>query len=303
MVVSNQTAVGQGYVTAETVGAVNDRMASLLWVSGVELDGVYCRYHSPGAVLPEHRTDQPETKPSPAMLYAAAEDLNLDLSTSFMVGDREKRRGSGTQRRLPRVPACEDGFRLGSACRIDARTRGIRGRRSRRRRGLDPGAEMMAGFRVRSIWLVLIPAAAAAGIVAVVLTRYARELDRLIGDGPEGAAAAGLPPILHRVADSLSATDLAGLLARQFVPPDRSDLSSGFKRTGYALLMARKYEKRKPPGFLFRPDSLPFSSKDPRAGLRGRRPGLLRRTSGPDDRGAKPSCCSILPVFPMRRRR
>ncbi len=89
VIVSNQTAVGQGYVTTETVGAVNDRMAALFGASGVELDGVYCRYGSPNAVLPEHRTDRPETKPSPAMLHAAAEDLNLDLSVSFMIGDRK----------------------------------------------------------------------------------------------------------------------------------------------------------------------------------------------------------------------
>ena len=89
VVVSNQTAVGQGYVTTETVGAVNDRMAALLGLSGMELDGVYCRYGSPNAVLPEHRSDRPETKPSPAMLHAAAEDLNLDLSVSFMIGDRK----------------------------------------------------------------------------------------------------------------------------------------------------------------------------------------------------------------------
>ncbi|MDE2888853.1 MAG: HAD-IIIA family hydrolase [Gemmatimonadota bacterium] len=89
VVVSNQTAVGQGYVTTETVGAVNDRMAALLELSGVELDGVYCRYGSQNAVVPEHRTDRPETKPSPAMLYAAAEDLDLELSGSLMVGDRK----------------------------------------------------------------------------------------------------------------------------------------------------------------------------------------------------------------------
>lgn len=89
VVVSNQTAVGQGYVTTETVGAVNDRMAALLGASGVELDGVYCRYGGQNAVLPEHRTDRPETKPSPEMLHAAAEDLNLDLSGSVMVGDRK----------------------------------------------------------------------------------------------------------------------------------------------------------------------------------------------------------------------
>ncbi|MDE3000790.1 MAG: HAD-IIIA family hydrolase [Gemmatimonadota bacterium] len=89
VVVSNQTAVGQGYVTTETVGAVNDRMAALLGLSGVEVDGVYCRYDSPNAVLAEYRADCPETKPSPAMLYAAAEDLNLDLSRSVIVGDRK----------------------------------------------------------------------------------------------------------------------------------------------------------------------------------------------------------------------
>ena len=88
VVVSNQTAVGQGYVTAETVGAVNDKMAALLAPFGVELDGVYCRYHTPNAVLPQHRTDALETKPNPAMLHRASEDLHLDLSASFMVGDR-----------------------------------------------------------------------------------------------------------------------------------------------------------------------------------------------------------------------
>jgi D-glycero-D-manno-heptose 1,7-bisphosphate phosphatase len=89
VVVSNQTAVGQGYVTAETVGAVNDRMSQLLSAYGVDLDGVYCRYHSPNAVIPQHRTDTPETKPSPTMLQTAATDLNLDLSASFIVGDRK----------------------------------------------------------------------------------------------------------------------------------------------------------------------------------------------------------------------
>jgi D,D-heptose 1,7-bisphosphate phosphatase len=88
IIVSNQTAVGQGYVTAETVGSVNDRMSTLLRPFGVELDGVYCRYHDRNAVLPEHRTDALETKPSPVMLQCAAEDLNLDLAASYMVGDR-----------------------------------------------------------------------------------------------------------------------------------------------------------------------------------------------------------------------
>ncbi|MDA0745170.1 MAG: HAD-IIIA family hydrolase [bacterium] len=89
VVVTNQTAVGQGYVTIETVGAVNDKMAALLAPFDVELDGIYARYHSRNAPLPQHQTDTPETKPSPAMLHQAAEDLHLDLAASFMIGDQK----------------------------------------------------------------------------------------------------------------------------------------------------------------------------------------------------------------------
>ncbi len=88
VVVSNQTAVGLGLVTVEQVAATNDRMAALLAAEGVQLDGVYCTYETPSAVLPQHWSPNPKTKPDPAMLRAAADDLHLDLSRSFVVGDR-----------------------------------------------------------------------------------------------------------------------------------------------------------------------------------------------------------------------
>ena len=95
VVVSNQTAVGHGFVTAETVGAVNDKMSALLRPFGGELDGVYCCYQSPRAVLPQYRTDTPETKPNPVMLQRAAKNLDLDLAASFMVGDNHGDLGAG----------------------------------------------------------------------------------------------------------------------------------------------------------------------------------------------------------------
>jgi D-glycero-D-manno-heptose 1,7-bisphosphate phosphatase len=95
VVVSNQTAVGLGLVTVETVGEVNDKMGSLLAPFGVEVDGVYCCYHSRRAVLPQYLSDDPPTKPNPAMLRQAAEDLQIDLSASYMVGDRKSDLGAG----------------------------------------------------------------------------------------------------------------------------------------------------------------------------------------------------------------
>jgi len=89
VVVSDQSAVGAGFVTIGQVGQVNDRMARLLMSDGVELDGVYCSYHWPDAIFPEYRGDHPDSKPNPGMLLRAADELNLDLDRAFIVGDRQ----------------------------------------------------------------------------------------------------------------------------------------------------------------------------------------------------------------------
>lgn len=112
VLVTNQTCVAQGYVTVETVGAVNDRLASLLAEQGAALDGVYCAYHTPDAVVPIYRCDSPECKPSPALLQRAAEDLHLDLGRSWIIGDRrsdlEAGRNAGTRTILVRTGAGAD---------------------------------------------------------------------------------------------------------------------------------------------------------------------------------------------------
>ena len=102
---------------------------------------------------------------------------------------------------------------------------------------------MMTGLSVRSVLRVLIPAAAVAVLIGVVLTVYSRELDRRLGSGPEKPASSDLPSILHRVADSLSAADLAGTLAQQLVPPRSPNHADGLKRICFAVLLPLKYKK------------------------------------------------------------
>ncbi|PJB64010.1 MAG: hypothetical protein CO095_15360 [Armatimonadetes bacterium CG_4_9_14_3_um_filter_58_7] len=94
VVVTNQSCVAVGCVSAQTVGAVNDRMALLLREGdaqndgGAEVDAVYCAYHSSAATIPAYFAENhPDVKPNPGMLLRAAEDLHLDLSRSFIVGD------------------------------------------------------------------------------------------------------------------------------------------------------------------------------------------------------------------------
>ena len=81
VVVTNQSGVGRGYFTSETVTAVHDRMRELLRREGVELNGIYVCPHTPadGCAC---------RKPGTALADRAAEDLQLDLDQSFVIGDK-----------------------------------------------------------------------------------------------------------------------------------------------------------------------------------------------------------------------
>jgi histidinol-phosphate phosphatase family protein len=89
VVVTNQTCVGLGYVTPGLLHEVHERLHALLAQEGAELDAIYASFDAAdAAVAGRYReTDLPH-KPDPTMILRAAEQLNLDLTRSFMVGDR-----------------------------------------------------------------------------------------------------------------------------------------------------------------------------------------------------------------------
>src|SRR5258707_3350018 len=79
-VVSNQSGVGRGLITRSQVFAVNAEMKR-------QLDGDYIHafYHSFSTPEDAKATDR---KPSPELLFKAAEINDIDLAASFFVGDR-----------------------------------------------------------------------------------------------------------------------------------------------------------------------------------------------------------------------
>ncbi len=81
IIVTNQSGIGRGYYTEEDMHAVNRRLINMLAPMGVRLTKIY---YSPEA------PEQPSVgrKPSPAFLFAARDDLAVDLARSFMVGDK-----------------------------------------------------------------------------------------------------------------------------------------------------------------------------------------------------------------------
>jgi D-glycero-D-manno-heptose 1,7-bisphosphate phosphatase len=89
VVVSNQSGVARGILTEEMLEQIHDRLRSLLASQGASLDGIYyCPYH-PEGVIPKYRRDSDWRKPKPGMLLAAAQEMDLDLAASWMIGNNQ----------------------------------------------------------------------------------------------------------------------------------------------------------------------------------------------------------------------
>jgi D,D-heptose 1,7-bisphosphate phosphatase len=87
-VVTNQAGVARGYYGLSDVHQVHQYMAGQLAALGARIDlFLFCPYHPDGVVEGFARTSD-DRKPRPGLARAAAAALNLDLTASWVVGDR-----------------------------------------------------------------------------------------------------------------------------------------------------------------------------------------------------------------------
>jgi D-glycero-D-manno-heptose 1,7-bisphosphate phosphatase len=88
VVVTNQSGIGRGRFGWQDFEAVMQRMEALLALEEARIDGVYASPHHEQAQGEYAVADHPDRKPNPGMLLRAAEDHGLDLSRSWMIGDK-----------------------------------------------------------------------------------------------------------------------------------------------------------------------------------------------------------------------
>lgn len=87
IVVSNQPGIARNNFTEETLAQIDAKMNQELAKAGAFLDAIYyCPHHS-GGNNGKYRMECDCRKPKPGLLLKAAQDLNIDLSASYMVGD------------------------------------------------------------------------------------------------------------------------------------------------------------------------------------------------------------------------
>ena len=81
-IVSNQAGIAEGLISREQFEIINGRVLELLAPSEVKIVQTY--------ICPHSQEDKCVCrKPQPTMLQWAAEDFEIDLTQSWMIGDRE----------------------------------------------------------------------------------------------------------------------------------------------------------------------------------------------------------------------
>ncbi len=87
IVVSNQSGVARGIVSERTLKEIHERLNELLAEKQASLDAIYyCPYHPEGSVA-RYRKESEWRKPNPGMLLAAAQQFDIDLENSWMIGN------------------------------------------------------------------------------------------------------------------------------------------------------------------------------------------------------------------------
>jgi D-glycero-D-manno-heptose 1,7-bisphosphate phosphatase len=88
ILVTNQAGVARGYFTEDLIWKVHEKLNSELAAFDAHLDGIYYCPHHPSAGQPPYRASCECRKPKPGLLYQAAQEHEVDLTRSFMIGDK-----------------------------------------------------------------------------------------------------------------------------------------------------------------------------------------------------------------------
>lgn len=89
IIITNQSAIARGWLTIEELEKINNKMYSLLLSENPDarIDALYFSpYHKDGAI-DEFAREHPSRKPNTGMIIKAKNEHNIDISSSYMIGD------------------------------------------------------------------------------------------------------------------------------------------------------------------------------------------------------------------------
>jgi D-glycero-D-manno-heptose 1,7-bisphosphate phosphatase len=88
IIVSNQGGVARGYYPMELVNEIHAFLKSSLKDEGSVIDGIFFCPHHPAGIVREYSSECDCRKPKPGLINQALETFDIDMSNSYVVGDR-----------------------------------------------------------------------------------------------------------------------------------------------------------------------------------------------------------------------
>ncbi len=88
ILVTNQAGVARGYFAEDMIGIIHKLLIEDLGRGGARLDAIYYCPHHPSVGAPPYRFACDCRKPQPGLITRAATNHDIDLTRSWMIGDR-----------------------------------------------------------------------------------------------------------------------------------------------------------------------------------------------------------------------
>lgn len=90
LVVTNQSGIARGMFSEADVAVFHDHLrAEIMRQGGPDFDGIYTCPHHPDGNDPQYAITCQCRKPQPGLIQNAARDFNVDLGSSWMIGDKD----------------------------------------------------------------------------------------------------------------------------------------------------------------------------------------------------------------------
>ena len=87
VLITNQSGIAKGFFTVDELTVLHDALQQMLMKHEIKLDGIYYCPHHPDGFIEQYTIECNCRKPKPGLILRAVEDLDIDVSISWMIGD------------------------------------------------------------------------------------------------------------------------------------------------------------------------------------------------------------------------
>jgi len=88
VIVTNQSGIGRGLLSEKDLHRIHQKMSASFTSHNAHFDGIYYCPHYHLSSIPQYRKNCSCRKPKSGMAFQAAASLNIDLGSSYLVGDK-----------------------------------------------------------------------------------------------------------------------------------------------------------------------------------------------------------------------